>query len=78
MCYRCQFDAVIGDHHCGDSVSATVLRARKRTERAAVPDGALRLVILTPHNEQIRYEIGLAFSKWHQSRHGGAGRLYGR
>lgn len=28
--YRCQFDAVIGDHHCGDVVSAKVLRAGKR------------------------------------------------
>jgi S1-C subfamily serine protease len=25
--YRCQFDAVIGDHHCGDVVTAKVLRA---------------------------------------------------
>ncbi|MFY9345132.1 MAG: serine protease [Planctomycetota bacterium] len=24
--YRCQFDAVIGDHHCGDVVTAKVLR----------------------------------------------------
>ncbi len=27
--YRCQFDAVIGDHHCGDVVAAVVLRAGK-------------------------------------------------
>ena len=27
--YRCQFDAVIGDHHCGDVVKAKVLRAGK-------------------------------------------------
>lgn len=27
--YRCQFDAVIGDHHCGDLVRAKVLRAGK-------------------------------------------------
>jgi S1-C subfamily serine protease len=27
--YRCQFDAVIGDHHCGDTVSAKVLRRGK-------------------------------------------------
>jgi S1-C subfamily serine protease len=27
--YRCQFDAVIGDHHCGDVVTAKVLRAGK-------------------------------------------------
>ncbi len=27
--YRCQFDAIIGDHHCGDVVRARVLRAGK-------------------------------------------------
>ncbi len=27
--YRCQFDAIIGDHHCGDVVTARVLRAGK-------------------------------------------------
>jgi S1-C subfamily serine protease len=27
--YRCQFDAVIGDHHCGDVVRARVLRRGK-------------------------------------------------
>jgi S1-C subfamily serine protease len=27
--HRCQFDAVIGDHHCGDVVTATVLRRGK-------------------------------------------------
>jgi S1-C subfamily serine protease len=27
--YRCQFDAVIGDHHCGDLVKAKVLRRGK-------------------------------------------------
>jgi hypothetical protein len=27
--HRCQFDAVIGDHHCGDVVVAKVLRDRK-------------------------------------------------
>lgn len=34
----------------------------------AVPDpGARRLVILTPHNEQIRQEISSAFNAWHQA-----------
>ncbi len=28
------------------------------------------LVILTPHNEKIRREIGRAFNRWHQDRHG--------
>lgn len=27
--YRCQFDAIIGDHHCGDVVKARVLRRGK-------------------------------------------------
>jgi hypothetical protein len=27
--YRCQFDAIIGDHHCGDVVKAKVLRRGK-------------------------------------------------
>lgn len=30
-----------------------------------------RLVIITPHNEQIRYEFGRAFSAWYAARHGG-------
>jgi S1-C subfamily serine protease len=29
--YRCQFDAIIGDHHCGDVVPARVLRRGKVT-----------------------------------------------
>lgn len=31
---------------------------------------ALKLVIVTPHNEQIRYETAHAFSAWHQQRFG--------
>jgi len=30
-----------------------------------------RLVIITPHNEQIRYEFGRAFSEWYSARHEG-------
>lgn len=41
-----------------------------RPARAVVPGGAMRLVVLTPHNEQIRDEIGRAFSQWHRSRFG--------
>jgi len=29
-----------------------------------------RLIIITPHNEQIRYEFGRAFSAWHEQRFG--------
>ncbi|MHC4710407.1 MAG: CinA family nicotinamide mononucleotide deamidase-related protein [Planctomycetota bacterium] len=37
--------------------------------RAAPPDGA-RLIIITPHNEQIRYEFSRAFAAWHADRFG--------
>lgn len=30
----------------------------------------LKLVVISPHNEQIRYETEVAFSKWHQKNHG--------
>jgi ABC-type Fe3+ transport system substrate-binding protein len=38
--------------------------------RPAGDAAARRLVIVTPHNEQIRYEFGRAFSRWHQQTHG--------
>ena len=43
--------------------------------RQKTPDGAWRsgdpvLVIITPHNEAIRYEFGRAFSRWHAERFG--------
>lgn len=41
-----------------------------RPEEASAPAGAERLVILTPHNEPIRYEYGRAFSAWHMRTHG--------
>ncbi|QNN22404.1 ABC transporter substrate-binding protein [Planctomycetales bacterium ZRK34] len=41
-----------------------------RPEAAEVPADALRLVVITPHNEQIRYETEQAFSRWHQAHHG--------
>ncbi len=34
------------------------------------PSNAERLVIITPHNEQIRYEFERAFSRWHEEKHG--------
>lgn len=33
--------------------------------------GAERLVIVTPHNEQIRFEFETAFDRWHRQHHGG-------
>ncbi len=41
-----------------------------RPEEAAVPDNAERLIIITPHNEQICYEFGRGFSDWHEREHG--------
>lgn len=41
-----------------------------RPASARVPGDALRLVIISPHNEQIRWEFGTAFSAWHQREHG--------
>lgn len=34
------------------------------------PANAERLVIITPHNEQIRYEFERAFSRWHEENYG--------
>jgi ABC-type Fe3+ transport system substrate-binding protein len=36
----------------------------------AAPAGARRLVVITPHNQDIRREFGRAFSAWHLTRHG--------
>ncbi len=41
-----------------------------RPREATIPADALRLVVITPHNEQIRYEFGRAFSEWHEARYG--------
>jgi len=41
-----------------------------RPEAAEVPAHAERLVIITPHNEQIRYETQRAFSDWHEQTRG--------
>lgn len=43
-----------------------------KPEAAQVEPGSLRLVIVTPHNEQIRFEIQRAFSKWHKAKYGQA------
>ena len=41
-----------------------------KTEEAAVSAGAARLVIVTPHNQDIRREFARAFSRWHQAKYG--------
>jgi iron(III) transport system substrate-binding protein len=40
---------------------------RPRGEAAAVAAGE-KLVVITPHNEQVRYEIERAFSRWHKAK----------
>lgn len=39
-------------------------------ESREIPDNARRLVIVTPHVQQIRDEFALAFNDWHQRHHG--------
>ena len=41
-----------------------------RPARPAVAQAEARLVIITPHNEAIRHEFGLAFQRWYQARTG--------
>jgi ABC-type Fe3+ transport system substrate-binding protein len=41
-----------------------------RPKAAEVPADAMRLVVITPHHEQIRAEFERAFSAWHQERFG--------
>ncbi len=45
---------------------------RSADARPADDGDALRLVILSPHNEQIQYEFGRAFSRWHREHFGQA------
>lgn len=44
-----------------------------RPRAAEIDSNALRLVIITPHNEQIRTEFGLAFDRWHRAHYDGRG-----
>ncbi|MHB1157319.1 MAG: ABC transporter substrate-binding protein [Phycisphaerales bacterium] len=39
------------------------------TSRTSGGGGGGRLVIYSPHNEQIRYEVALAFSRWYEEKH---------
>ena len=39
-------------------------------ERDAVNPDAKQVIIITPHNEQIRYEFARAFEEWHSKTHG--------
>ncbi len=46
-----------------------------RPPREQIDPDALKLVIVTPHNEQIRYETAHAFNDWHTERFGQAVRI---
>jgi ABC-type Fe3+ transport system substrate-binding protein len=41
-----------------------------RPARPDAPAAARRVIIITPHNEQIRTEFGRAFDAWHREHHG--------
>ena len=43
---------------------------RQETSHAEWKPGDPTLVIITPHNEAIRFEFARAFSRWHQQRYG--------
>jgi iron(III) transport system substrate-binding protein len=53
-------------------VVLTPLAARRmvETSRPATPESAERLIVWTPHVEQIRQEFGAAFDRWHRRVHG--------
>lgn len=44
-----------------------------RPKAADVDPNALKLVIITPHNEQIRTEFSLGFDRWHRAHYNGQG-----
>lgn len=43
---------------------------RREVDQTDWRPGDPELVIITPHNEAIRYEFALGFSRWHQQRYG--------
>ena len=43
-----------------------------RTDQIEIPQDARQLIIISPHNEQIRYEFSRGFEKWHQEQFGEA------
>lgn len=47
-----------------------VLPLAFRRDTIEIPDDATKLVIVSPHNEQIRYEFARAFELWHLEEHG--------
>ena len=51
-------------------VALVVLPLAFRRDVTEVPPDATKLVIVSPHNEQIRYEFGRAFEHWYLQEHG--------
>ncbi|MCI0365097.1 MAG: extracellular solute-binding protein [Phycisphaerales bacterium] len=41
-----------------------------RPEHHSMPGSARQVIVITPHNEQIRYEFAQAFDRWHQDHYG--------
>ena len=41
-----------------------------RGDKVVASSDAKQIIIITPHNEQIRHEFGLGFSKWHKEKYG--------
>lgn len=43
---------------------------RRPAERSTWKPGDPELIIISPHNEAVRFEFGLAFSRWHEAHYG--------
>ncbi len=41
-----------------------------RGDYVEIPEGASQVIIISPHNEQIRHEFGHGFESWHQEMYG--------
>ncbi|HEB54240.1 MAG TPA: trypsin-like serine protease [bacterium] len=63
--YRCQFDAVIGDHHCGDVVTARVLRQGRRSDVQLEMQPMMWLVPRTEYDRRPTWFLfgGLVFQR---------------
>lgn len=63
--YRCQFDAVIGDHHCGDRVKARVLRNGEARDVVLKMEAMRWLVPRTEYDERPMWFLfgGLVFQR---------------
>ncbi len=62
-----------GDRRRAGAVAAIlllVLLVPLSGPRGRAADAGRRVIVITPHNEQIRYEFGRAFSAWHARRFG--------